>query len=331
MSDKDLYREFCETEDKIPIYSKDWWMDAVCGEDNWDVILIKDKNDEIIASLPYYLKRKYGLKYITQPPLTQTNGLYIKYSKEQKLASKLSYEKEIIFEIDDKLKELGIDYYNQNFHYSFLNWQPFYWKGYSQTTRYTYVIRDLSDLRTVFSNFSKSKRKYINENEGKYRVYETDNVRMFYELNRKVFERQGLKIPYSMNFIIKLDQRLAERQSRVIFAANDEYGNVNCMLYLVFDKMSSYLLMSGTDPERRDLNLKTLLVWEAIKFSSKIGLMFDFEGSMMENVATFFREFGAEPIPYHSIWKNFSTKAKIYNSIHGMARSIYHTLKGEKQ
>ena len=74
------------------------------------------------------------------------------------MASKLSYEKEIIFEIDDKLKELGIDYYNQNFHYSFLNWQPFYWKGYSQTTRYTYVIRDLSDLRTVFSNFSKSKR-----------------------------------------------------------------------------------------------------------------------------------------------------------------------------
>jgi len=38
--DKELYREFCKVEDNIPIFSKDWWMDAVCGEDKWDVILI---------------------------------------------------------------------------------------------------------------------------------------------------------------------------------------------------------------------------------------------------------------------------------------------------
>jgi len=40
LTDKELYREFCQVEDNIPIFSKDWWMDAVCGEDNWDVILI---------------------------------------------------------------------------------------------------------------------------------------------------------------------------------------------------------------------------------------------------------------------------------------------------
>lgn len=30
------------------------------------------------------------------------------------------------------------DYFNMNFHYSITNWLPFYWRGFKQTTRYTY-------------------------------------------------------------------------------------------------------------------------------------------------------------------------------------------------
>ena len=314
LTDKELYREFCQVEDNIPIFSKDWWMDAVCGEDNWDVILIKNRNGEIIASMPYYIRNKFGVKMITQPPLTQTNGVYIKYPKGQKLDSRISYEKDIVYEIDEKLKELKIDYYNQNFHYTFNNWQPFYWKGYSQTVRYTYILKDLSNLDIVYSNFNKSKRKYIEKNEKIYKVYKTEDIETFYALNKRVFQRQNLKIPYSSELIEKLDKTLSEKKSRVIFAVDDKNGNTICMLYLVFDNKSSYLLMSGTDPDTRDLNVKTMLVWEAIKFSSRENLIFDFEGSMVENIATFFREFGAEPTPYFNISKIFSMKGKLFKS-----------------
>lgn len=83
MTEKERYRNLCKTEKTIPIFSRDWWMDAVCGEDNWNVILVED-NGQIIASLPYYIKKKYGLRLITQPPLTQTNGLWIKYPDDQR-------------------------------------------------------------------------------------------------------------------------------------------------------------------------------------------------------------------------------------------------------
>lgn len=321
--DKELYREFCKVEDNIPIFSKDWWMDAVCGEDKWDVILIKNENDVIIASMPYYIRNKFGVKIITQPPLTQTNGVYIKYPEGQKLCSRISYEKDIIYEIDEKLKELKIDYYNQNFHYTFTNWQPFYWKGYSQTTRYTYILKDLSNLDKVYGNFNKSKRKYIKQNEKIYKVYKTEDIKTFYALNTKVFKRQNLKIPYSLNLIEKLDKILLEKKSRVIFAIDDKNGDTICMLYLVFDNKSSYLLMSGTDPDTRDFNVKTLLVWEAIKFSSQKKLIFDFEGSMVENIATFFKEFGAEPTPYFNISKTFFMKGKVSN----LVKPIYHGFK----
>ena len=58
MNTKKKYRKFCKTQSSIPIFSKDWWLDAVCGEDNWDVVLV-EKGEEISASMPYYLKRKY--------------------------------------------------------------------------------------------------------------------------------------------------------------------------------------------------------------------------------------------------------------------------------
>ena len=82
MTNKERYREFCKTEKNIPIFCKDWWLDAVCN-DAWDVVLVR-KGNEIIASMPYYKVRKYGLNMLFMPKLTQFLGPYIKYPENQK-------------------------------------------------------------------------------------------------------------------------------------------------------------------------------------------------------------------------------------------------------
>src|SRR5690554_1433257 len=152
MISKGKYRNLCEVEHSIPIFSKDWWMDAVCGKENWDVLLV-EKNNEIIAALPYYLRKKYIYSYISQPKLTQTNGLWIKYPNNQKYSTKLAYEKKVMGEIINQLESLGVDYYSQHFHHSITNWLPFYWSGYQQTTRYTYVIEQTDNIDLVFNGF----------------------------------------------------------------------------------------------------------------------------------------------------------------------------------
>ena len=57
MTNKEKYRKFCEKEKNIPIFSKDWWLDSVCGENAWDVVLF-EKGGEIWASLPYQKTKK---------------------------------------------------------------------------------------------------------------------------------------------------------------------------------------------------------------------------------------------------------------------------------
>ena len=316
MTPKEKYRELCKVEKSIPIFSKDWWMDAVCGEDNWDALIV-EKGGEIVASMPVYIKKKFGIKYVTQGKLTQTNGIWIKYPEGQKYSSKLSYEKEVMNEIIDQLEELNVAYFQQNFHYSITNWLPFYWRGFEQSTRYTYVIEDLSDMDKVSSEFSKVVRKNIRKAEPLANIYSSDDVKKFYAMNIKTFERQGLRMSYPLEFLEKLDDSCKRNDSRKIYFAEDERGNIHTSSYIVWDDISIYQLMSGTDPEFRNSEFKTLLIWEALKFARENNKKFDFEGSMLEGVEEYFRKFGAIQKPYFAISKAFKYKPlfNIYKTI----------------
>ena len=53
LSEKEIYRALCRTEDGLPLFSRDWWLDAACGEDHWDALLIEDRG-RIAAALPLY-------------------------------------------------------------------------------------------------------------------------------------------------------------------------------------------------------------------------------------------------------------------------------------
>lgn len=73
MSAKAIYRQHCETETSIPIFSRAWWLDAAAGPDNWDVAIVQ-ADGQVQASLPYVIKRRCGMTLLTQPSLTQTVG-----------------------------------------------------------------------------------------------------------------------------------------------------------------------------------------------------------------------------------------------------------------
>lgn len=315
VTDKEKYRIYCKSDATIPIFSKDWWLDAVCGEEKWDVALVEN-NGEIIASLPYYIKEKFGVRAITMPKLTQNAGIRIKYPAEQKYERRLAYQKDIIYEILDKLPKLPI--FRQNFHYTFTNWQPLCWKGYKQTTCYTYVIDDLSDLESVFGNFSKTAKKNIQKAMKTFEVCSNDSIDNFCEINKRVFERQGIKYPYSLEFLKRIDDACSNNNSRKIFFAMDDKGKIYSAIYVIWDAESAYLLMSGSEIELRGYNCKTLLVWEAIKHASMTTKRFDFEGSMIERIAEYNRQFGAVPMPYYYIYKEnpiISKLASLYNNL----------------
>ncbi len=312
MTNKEKYREFCKTEKNIPIFSKDWWLDSVCGENGWDVILV-EKGQEIYASLPYYKTKKVIFDIISMPKLTQTMGAYIKYPKNQKYEKKLSYEKDVINKLVEKFPK--VDMFSQNFHYNFKNWLPLYWQGFEQTTKYTYVIEDLQDKseEQLLFEFSSKYRNKIKKAKGEVVVKKNLSLDEFYNINMKTFDRQKILIPYSFDFLREHDKILSVKGRREIFYAMDAKKRIHSALYLTWGDNSSYVHMLGENPELRKSAAGVLLIWESIKHTKHVLKLdnYDFEGSILENVEKVRRNFGATQKPYFQITKINSKLLKI--------------------
>jgi len=297
MDKKEKYREFCDQERSIPLFSRAWWLDAVCGEDNWNVCLVQ-KGNEIWAAMPYYHYKKLGISRIVQPQLTQTLGPWIRHSGA-KYSKALAWEKDLMEALINQLP--SYHYFSQRWHYSRTNWLPFYWKGFSQTTRYTYVIEDLSDLERVYSNFEHSKRKNINKAREVVRVVFHIPAEEFYQNHQMTLASQGENISYSECLFNRLYRAAYERNCGVTIGAYDLNENMHAALFIVWDEESAYDLISTIDPQFRTFGAASLLVKEAIAHVATQTKKFDFEGSMIEGVERSFRQFGAKQLPYFQV------------------------------
>lgn len=295
MSNKEKYRLFCKHEKTIPIFSQAWWLDSVAG-DAWDVCLVEN-GEGILASMPYVTKKRYGFTLLSHPPLTQNLGPWLKIS-QAKYSKKLAQHKDWMHALIDQLPKY--DHFNQNWHYSQTNWLPFYWRGFEQSTRYTYVINDLSDLDHIWSGLNENIRREIRKAKKRGGVVVTSEFPIddFINLNEMTFARQGLSMPYSKAFVKLLIEQAQKQNCCRWFIAQDAEGRNHAGVLIVWDEESAYYLMGGGNPDLRNSGATSLCMWEAIKFASIVTKRFDFEGSMIEPIERFFRNFGAVQKPY---------------------------------
>lgn len=306
---KQKYWELSQ-EIELPIFMQPLWLNITNGN-NWDVVLV-EKGGRIIGAMPFTIKKKFLIfNYLGQPPLTQHLGPWIRPS-EGKYAKWISHEKDVLQALIEQLPDF--DNYMQNWSYKYQNWLPFYWKGFQQTTKYTYVIENLTNLDEVFCGFKEKVKTDIRKASGRNKlvIREDTSIEVFFELNKKVFERQSKKRPYSDNFLKNLIKTLQNEKKVKWFVAYDEEERPHAGVLIVWDKDTAYYLMGGGDPKLRNSGATSLCIWEAIKFASTIACKFDFEGSMVESIERFIRGYGATQKQYFNVSK---TNSKILNFI----------------
>jgi lipid II:glycine glycyltransferase (peptidoglycan interpeptide bridge formation enzyme) len=301
MSAKEIYREFSRNEPSLPIFSRDWWLDAAAGPDAWSAVLVQ-RGEQVIAAMPYVLRKRYGMTALSQPALTPRLGPWLRAS-DANSAKRLADEKDLMQALIDQLP--AFDYFNQNWHYGYTNWLPFSWKGFQQTTYYTYVTMELGDTEKVWSRFEKNIRVHCKKASSRFNLTIRDDLSFddFLALNRMTYQRQGMEMPYAESMVRRLDEACAKHNCRKFFIAIDPDGRHHAGSYMVWDENSAYGMMNGSNPALRNSQATSLCFWEAIKFSSQVSDRFDFAGSMMEPVERFFRAFGTTQIPYFNISK----------------------------
>lgn len=303
-SNKEKYEKLCVSGYNIPVFIQYWWMNAVC-ENNWDVIICESK-DTIQGVLVYHLKEKNGFKAVIQPMLTQTSGIWLNYPKNYNETAKRKFEKEVCFKLIDELEKNDYSYFDQNFNHEYTNWLPFYWKGYQQTTRYTYQIRDLSNLDNCFNAFSYAKKKQINKSASVLHLNSDISPDDFYNMVEMNIQQRNETMLYSKDFFVRVYEACAEKNQGKLIAVQDENGNNHAALFIIWDEMATYNLVSAILPEYKSSGGSSLVVWEAIKEAANHSGIFDFEGSMNENIENSFSQFGTTQVPYFRIFKHNS-------------------------
>ncbi|MDR0796112.1 MAG: GNAT family N-acetyltransferase [Tannerella sp.] len=300
MSAKEAYRKLCQTEESIPVFSRDWWLDTVCGTENWEVILIWEKNT-IQAAFPYYLLRPH---LISMPFYTQTMGIWFPpFSDDTKYISVQEHRQSLCNQIIEQLKPYKSFW--QNFHYEFTDWLPFYWNNYLQTTRYTYLLKSLDHPDRMWENMSQHTRRNIKKAVEKFHITVKQGIPIgeFMRVYAQTFERQNKKNTQDTKVLQRLIEVCRERKQGDLWGGYDPQGQLHAAVFIVWQKQSAYYLAGGGNQALRNSGAHSLVLWEAIQYAAGYSDVFDLEGSMIPGVERFFREFGGIQTPYFSIQK----------------------------
>ncbi|HEY9179056.1 MAG TPA: hypothetical protein VIN07_15290, partial [Flavipsychrobacter sp.] len=105
MSNKELYRQFCAAENTIPLFLKDWWLDAVCPD--WDVAVVKN-GDRISGVWPYRIEKKINISIIRDQVLTPYMGPYVFYPHDLKHSKRDSFQHDTIAALLDEMPDAKV-------------------------------------------------------------------------------------------------------------------------------------------------------------------------------------------------------------------------------
>lgn len=253
-------------------YAFSWYLNCVC--DNWDVLILNDYE----AVMPLPIRKKYGLHYIYQVPWVQQLGVFSINKTENLLI--LQFIKAI------PKKYVLVDYLFNSGNVV---------EGKNIKHRTNYIL----PLHTDFENLKKS----YNKNRKRVSLIFFDTL----ELNKNATSADFLQFYSAQSFDFENHKDAKEKLQKLLQVKNDsvkiwtvyyEGELIGGLIWLKGNKRITYLLPLAT-AEAKKMNMPTFLVNALISENQNTELILDFEGSMIQGVAQFYKSFGGVKEEYY--------------------------------
>lgn len=279
------------------VFLKSWWPKATCDPVR---VLGYYEGGQLIAGIPLHYEYKAGLRICKLPKLTQTWGVVMAQLPGKKVTAD-GRETEILDAFAARLANERL--FVQAFHPSSQNWLPFYWRGFTQTTHYTYVLDDLESMDKLWNGLAQVRRTNIRKARKLGLIVKECSPEVVYQAAKATFDNQGKQCPYQLEYLRRLYDAARAHDAGVCMAAEDPGGKVHAAGLFVWDKQRGYHIAGGHDPSLGSSGGSVLLVWHLLEFAAAHTAVFDFEGSMHKQIETSFRSYGATRVPYNRIVK----------------------------
>ncbi|MBO6073705.1 MAG: GNAT family N-acetyltransferase [Paludibacteraceae bacterium] len=313
MTPKEQYAAFCKRYPGLPVMLQPWWLEAVCAGKEWEVMLVTQselKNehgssrndtdscptDEVVATMPYLLRKRLWYKFIVMPQMTMFGGVWM----NDDLFASPELQERLAKVIARKLRALGVAYYYQQ--YPIGNPMP-YWFGKQRMKvedRVTYRIDNLTDIESAEEAFSQNKKRQLKKAEGLTIDYDM-TAEEFYRFHRACMRERGQHLSYSREFLLVLEKK-CRRENHGTFIRVCEGDQTAAAAFVVWDRRYLYYLIPAYLPSAAKSGASARLADEAIRMAKEKNLQFDFEGGNdSEGIANHYKQFGSHAVTYQSV------------------------------
>lgn len=263
----DKYNTCIENSIQSRIYAFSWYLDIV--SDNWDVLVL----DDYKAVMPIPWKRKYLIKYVTQPVFCQQLGIFSLEEISEEI------QQNFIAKIPLKYLKVQLVFNSKNL-------------NLKHNLRINYFLDLSKEYSDVKKQFSKGRKHAIKVAEKNCLTIKNVHISSLIEIQKQHY-----------NYIIS-EVKLNNLATALINKNKGEVLGVFKDDVLIgggfFIKSTTRIiyLYSSFNADGRKYQAASFLIHYVIQKNIKSNFYLDFEGGNLPNIGKFYRSFGAEQEGY---------------------------------
>jgi len=271
------------------IYAFSWYLDIVA--DNWDVLVLNDYD----AVMPLPWRRKYFIKYVYPPCWTQQLGVFSINLISENLVQ------DFINAIPNRFKKVTIQFNSNN---------SISKEGQKKVNYVLFLDVSYDDIYKKYRKDRKDRlKKIIKENRISIGKVDVSEIIKLFEKNYQ--EKKILPVKDYKKLEKLASVLLSKGKIELEGVYNMNLELISGAIFLKDEKRVTYLF-SASSLEGKKRQSSTLLINTMIKKNSDSHFIFDFEGSMIPGIASFYKSFGAERECYNNLrYNNFPSFLKL--------------------
>jgi hypothetical protein len=279
---------------EIPFYLESWTFNSLCGENNWTVL--ESKIEAYRFFLPIGIKKKGIFKTAYIPAIILFGGPLIVFENAITNHAPLQIAQEAAQILLKKLQAFD--------HFCIQgNTNHFFWSGISNQIkiklRPVFILNYSESLHPIETYSKQIVRSLKKANSDTLLIEKTKNTENLIHLLEQTYVRQNLKMPMQKseinNFLIR-----GLQTNRIEICEVHHQDNCISACAFIYDSDTIYYCLASSNPEYKNLNAPTFLINYGVETAWKLKRNFNFYGSSISGIATFFKKFGSEETQYES-------------------------------
>lgn len=274
------------------VFASNDWSKAY-GDQLVRIGIFNDTN-QLVGGLVAFEQKKFGLTQLITPPFAPHCGWF--FFSEKKTNAKLQADQKQATEaLSNFLKKSNYHFYKLEFPTSFNDAQPLIWNGITVKVKYTYVLDLKASQEELLQAMDAKLRNKLSKDFSEFQIDHKRNEDDAFQLFAMTMKRSNVKIDEGI-----LQNLMQSKTLNFTFIRKENKPIAMALFAGLGNKC--YYLFGAIDREHSNDAVGPKSLFEAILYAKRSGYeYFDFEGSMVPGIESYFRQFSGVLTPLYSI------------------------------